>query len=103
MNSFTIVCKNDQKITEQLFCIVITKQNQTTTKRIHELSVSMPEQIITACILLSTISKNGLRMESFKYILADNNICNTNQPINLPWKVHFELVNRSASTVFSIC
>ena len=33
----------------------------------------------------------------------DNNINNLNQPINLPWKLQLELVNRNMNTVFSIC
>ena len=41
-------------------------------------------------------AKIELRLESFQYISADKNICNTNQPTNLPWKIHFDLVNRSA-------
>ena len=63
----------------------------------------MPEQTIAACVLLQTLCKNGLCIESFQYISADGNICNVNQPIKLPWKIHFELVNRSTNTVFSIC
>ena len=54
----------------------------------------MPEQIIAASILLPTLSKNGLRMESFQQILAGNNISNANQPIKLPQKLHFDLFNR---------
>ena len=45
-------------------------------------------------------------MESYQYMSSNNNknsICNASQPINLPWKVHFELVNRTTNTVFSIC
>ena len=49
-----------------------------------KLSVRMPQQIIAACVLLPTL-------------------CNASQLINLPWKIHFELVNRSMNTVFSIC
>lgn len=37
------------------------------------------------------------------YISTDNSICNANQPANLPWKIHFDLVNRSTSgTSFTI-
>ena len=68
-----------------------------------KLSACMPEQIIAACVLLPTLSNNGLSMESFQYISTNNNICNASQPINLPWIVHFELVNRSTNTIFSIC
>ena len=36
-------------------------------------------------------------------ISTDNSICNANQPANLPWKIHFDLVNRSTSgTSFTI-
>ena len=42
-------------------------------------------------------------MESFQYISANNNnICNASQSVNLSWKVHFEVVNRSMNIVFSI-
>ena len=68
-----------------------------------KLSVRLPEQTIGACVLLLTLCKHRLCIESFQYISADNNICNANQPIMLPWKIHFELVNRSTNTVFSIC
>ena len=67
-----------------------------------KLSVRMAELIIAACILLPTLCKNGLCIESFQYISA-NNICNASQSINLLWKVHFELVNRSTNTIFTIC
>ena len=67
-----------------------------------KLSDCMPEQIIAAWVLLPTLCKNGLRMESFQYTSANNNICNASQPFNLPWKVHFELVNKSTSAIFSI-
>ena len=65
-----------------------------------KMSVRLPEQIIATCILLPTLCKNGLCLESFQYISANNNICNANQPIDSPWKLHFELVNRSTNTVF---
>ena len=68
-----------------------------------KLPVRIPEEIIAACVLLPTLCTNGLCMESFQYISANNNTCNASQPINLPWKVHFELVNRSTNTIFSIC
>ena len=66
-------------------------------------SFCLPKQIIATCILLPTLCKNGLCTESFQYISADNNICNASQPINLPWKMHLELANRSTKTVFLIC
>ena len=68
-----------------------------------KLSVHMPEQIIAACVILPILCKNGLSMKSFQYISANSNICNAYQPINLPWKVHFELVNRSTNSIFSTC
>ena len=108
MNLFTIVCKNHQKISKQRFCILFTP-NRFKLRPGEFINVNMkllvriPEQIIAACVLLPTLDKNGLRMASNQYISADNNICNTNLPINLPWKVHFDLVNRSTNTVFSIC
>ena len=67
-----------------------------------KLSVHLPEKITAAWVLLPTLSKNGLSMEDFRYISADNNIHNANQPINLPWKIHSELVNRRVNTVFLI-
>ena len=33
----------------------------------------------------------------------DNNINNLSKPINLPWKLQLELVNRNMNTVFAIC
>lgn len=35
--------------------------------------------------------------------MAKNNTTNINQPVKLPWKLQFELVNRSLNTVFSMC
>ena len=66
-----------------------------------KLSVRLPIQNIAPCLLLPTLCKNGLCMDSFQYISADNNICNASQPINLPWKIHFEFVNRSTNIAFS--
>ena len=54
-------------------------------------------------LAFTTISENGLKLENCKYISADNNINNLNQPIKLPWKLQFELVRRNMNTVFSIC
>ena len=48
-----------------------------------------------ACTLLLTCCKNGLKLESCFYISAGDNTNNLNQPINLPWKLQFKLVNRS--------
>ena len=53
-----------------------------------KLCVCMPEKIIAACALLPTLSINGLRMESFQYISADNN---NYQSINLIWKLHLRI------------
>ena len=67
-----------------------------------KLLVRMPAQVTAACVLLPTFSKNGLKMEKFQYISAEDKICNANQHVNLPLKVHLDLVNRSTNTVFSI-
>ena len=70
-----------------------------------KLSVHTPEKIIAACILLRTLTKNELCMESYQYMSSNNNknsVFNASQPIILPWKVHFELANRTTNTVFSI-
>ena len=68
-----------------------------------KLSVHLPEQIVTACTLLPSFCENGIKLENCQYISAGNNVINLNQPINLPWKPHFELVNRNMNTTFSIC
>ena len=62
--------------------------------------VRLSEQTIATCVLLPTLCKNGLCLESFQFISANNNICNANQPIDSSWKLHFEWVNRSTNTVF---
>ena len=68
-----------------------------------KVAVRMPEEIVAVGILLPTLSKNGLKLENSQNISADNNICNANQPVNLPWKIHFDLVNRSTSgAIFTI-
>ena len=67
-----------------------------------KLSIRLPEQIVTTCILLPSFSKNGLKLENCQYISADNNVINLNQPINLPWKLQFELVNRSMNNLFNM-
>ena len=61
-----------------------------------------PNQIIFGCTLLPTFCENGLKLENSFYILTDNNTNNLNQPINLPWRLQFELVNRSINTTFLI-
>ena len=51
------------------------------------------------------LTKNELCMESYQYMSSNNNknsVFNASQPIILPWKVHFELANRTTNTVFSI-
>ena len=48
-----------------------------------KLSVHIPDQLIAACVLLPSFSKNGLKLENCQYILSDNNINNIDQPINL--------------------
>ena len=69
-----------------------------------KVAVRMPEQIVAACVLLPMLSKNGLKLESFQYISAGKNFCNANQPVNLPWRIHFDLVNRSTEGAIStIC
>ena len=53
-----------------------------------KLSVHTPEQIITTCILLPTVTKNGLCLESYQYISSNNiknSICNMYQLVNSPW------------------
>ena len=62
------------------------------------LSILLPNQLALPCTLLATFCENG----TLHHILADNNTININQPINLPWKLQFEPVNRSLNTVFSI-
>lgn len=60
----------------------------------------MPEQIVAACDSFT----NRLKLESFQYISAGKNFCNANQPVNLPWRIHFDLVNRSTEGAIStIC
>ena len=59
----------------------------------------MPEKIVGVSALLPTLSKNGLKLENFQYILADNNICNAYQLVTLPWKIHIDLAHRSMSRV----
>ena len=70
-----------------------------------KVAVRMLEQIDAVSILFPMLSKNGLKLESFQYISADNNVCNNaNQPVSLPWRIHFDLVNRNAEgTFFTIC
>ena len=56
---------------------------------------NLPNLIMFGCTLLPTFCGNGLKLENCFYISAENNKINLNQPINLPWKLQFELVNRS--------
>ena len=67
------------------------------------LYMHLPNQIITACVLLPSFSKNGFKLDKCQYISVDNNINNINQTINLPCKLQLDFVNRNMSTVFSIC
>ena len=52
--------------------------------------------------LLPSFTENGFKSENCQYISLNNNINNLNQPINLRWKLQFELINRNMNTVFSI-
>ena len=67
-----------------------------------KLSIRLSNQIVSAILILPTLSKNGLKLENCQYISEDNNINNLNQLIKFPWKLQFELVNRNMNTVFSI-
>ena len=67
-----------------------------------KLSIRPPNQIIFGYTLLSIFCKNGLKLENCFHISAENNTMNLNQPINLPWKLQVELVNRRSNTTFSI-
>ena len=70
-----------------------------------KLSIHTLEQIITACIVLTTLTKNRVCMESYQHMSSNNNknsICNEYLLLKSPWKIHFELINRSTNTVFSI-
>ena len=68
-----------------------------------KLSVRPPNQIIFRCALLPTFCENRLKLENCFYISADNNTNKLDQPINLPWKLQFELVNRSINTTLLVC
>ena len=98
--------KRPKKLQNNLFVLYLLERIRLQPgefKRVGmKLSIHLPEQIITACTLLSSFSENGLKLENSRYISADNNIINFIQPINLPWKVQLELVNRSINNVFSI-
>ena len=61
----------------------------------RKVSICPANQIFFVCTLLPTCRKNGLKLESCFYISAGDNTNNLNQPINLPWKLQFKLVNRS--------
>ena len=68
-----------------------------------KVSIYLANQIFFACTLLPTCCKNGLKLESCFYNSAGDNTNNLNQPINLPWKLQFKLVNRSLNTTLLIC
>ena len=65
-------------------------------------SISPPNQIIFSCTLLPIFCENGLKLENYFHTSADNNTMNLNQPINVPWNLQLELVNRSLNTTFSV-
>ena len=67
-----------------------------------KVSIRLPNEIITTCVLLPPFSKNELKLQNCQYISVDNNINNLNKPINLPWNLQLELVIRNMNTVFSI-
>lgn len=61
-----------------------------------KLPVYTPGEIIAGFILLGTLTKNGLCMESYQYMSSNNkknSICSAYQLFNSPWKIHFELIN----------
>ena len=66
-----------------------------------KLSIRPPNQIFFGCTLLPIFCENGLKLENCFHISANNNTMNLNQPINLPWKLQLELVNRSLNTTLS--
>ena len=102
----TKVCQNVRNSCRTTFlCFIRQKELQLGEfKYVNmKVAVQMPEEIVAVGTLLPTLSKNGLKLENFQYISTDNNICNANQPVNLPWKIHFDSVNRSTSgAIFTI-
>ena len=61
-----------------------------------KLPVYTPGEIIAGFMLLGTLTKNGLCMESYQYMSSNNkknSICNAYQLFNSPWKIHLELIN----------
>ena len=80
----------------------IRSQPGETAKVDMKLSIRPRNQIIFGCTLLPIFCENGLKLESYFHISADNNTMNLNQPIYLPWNLQLELVNRSLNTTFSI-
>ena len=99
--------KRHKKLQDNVFVLYLSKRIKLRPGEFinvdMKLSVHTHEQIIAACILLPTLTKNGLCMESYQYMSSNNNknsICNTHQLVNSPWKIHFELINRSTNTLF---
>lgn len=97
--------KQPKRLQNNLFVLYLSERIKVQpgeNKKIEmKLSICLPQQIITACALLPSFSENGLKVENCHHISTGNNMMNFNQPINSPWKLKFDLVNRSNNTTFS--
>ena len=104
-NNFT---KTSSIVAEQRFCTLLTRTNQTTVGRMQTCRYESGSSYAWAnwCCqyTLANAQQNGLKLESFQYNSAHLVCNNANQSVSLPWRIHFDLVNRNAEgTFFTIC
>ena len=66
-------------------------------------SVYIPDEIVATCTLLPTFQQSVLKLENNNYISVIDNMINIHEPLNLPWKIQLELLNRNIDNItFSI-
>ena len=71
------------------------------TKIDMKVDVKLPNNIIGTCTLILSLEKKDLSIQNNQYISTENNIVNINQPIDLPWQINLELLNKSTNnTIF---
>ena len=62
-----------------------------------KVAVNMPNNIVGTCTLLLSPEREELRIQNNQYVSIEKNVLNIGQPVNLPWNIKLELLNRNTN------
>ena len=62
-----------------------------------KIAVTLPQNITANCILLPSFKRERLHLQNNHYISKESDLANLNQPVNLPCKIYFELLNANTN------